>query len=410
MGALAKALKQDDPDLPDYITSIAVSTSQYEDTLRALWEDFKNNPSEANAKALIDALKEESDAAWELLALELFGVEVEDLIDAQKKMLRDSIQEHHNYLENSLYPDLITAIQENKPLENMDYRLLFLYSGALWSFGFLASITFDGLDFRDLGDLFIFAGPNDETTCTGDRGCKQYANKVFTVAQILAEDIIPGRLRCLTNCRHMLLPIASPLSSKKHLPGQHPQSTHAPKSGKTSSKIWNGEPMEWEGEKLTKLQVGEAGEQLAMKVLSELEGTEFTTLNVGVNNAPVDVGGDHQAVEVKAGLATNGKTAQHWRATIGQPGKAEQALLKQMSPKEKRDHNNYKKQQILKRKNDILKEMSEIAGAEVKPVTIGIILHPDGTKGDVYKFDGFHLRIPWNKANEMGEYLGTHEL
>jgi hypothetical protein len=50
---------------------------------------------------------------------------------------------------------------------------------------------------------------------------------------------------------------------------------------------------------------------------------KFDTVNVGVNNAPIDVAGDHMAVEVKTGLASNGVKSQHWRATIGQPGKAE---------------------------------------------------------------------------------------
>lgn len=201
------------------------------------------------------------------------------------------------------------------------------------------------------------------------------------------------------------------LSSKlKHLPGQHLQSSHAPKHATGGKqRVWNGEPVEHTGKKLTKLEVGEIGEQLAMRVLEKINGVPFTTLNVGVNNAPIDVGGDHQAVEVKTGLASNGKTAQHWRATIGQPGKEETALIAQMTKEEKRAHHDYKREQVMARKYDMLKEMSAIAGGEVKPVTVGIILHPDGSKGDVYKFDGFHQRIRWDEAAEMGEYLGTYD-
>lgn len=192
----------------------------------------------------------------------------------------------------------------------------------------------------------------------------------------------------------------------KHLMGQHDQSTHG-RGGGATPKVWDGNPVSWKGKKLTKLQVGEIGENLAMRVLSEEMGVEFRTLNEGVNNAPIDVGGDHTAVEVKTGLASNGKSAQQWRATIGQPGKAETAALKQMTKEEKRAHNQYKQQKILERKQNMLDEMSQIAGAPVKGVTVGIILHPDGTKGDVYKFDGFHLRIPWKKAGELGEFMGT---
>lgn len=196
----------------------------------------------------------------------------------------------------------------------------------------------------------------------------------------------------------------------KHLPGKHPQKSHAGARGSSSSqRVWGGEPVEPGTRQLTKLQVGELGEQLAMKVLSDKNGVPFTTLNKGINNAPIDVAGDHQAVEVKTGLASNGKTAQHWRATIGQPGKAETELIKQMSKQEKREHHDWKREQIIARKQNMLKEMSAVAGGEVKPVTVGIILHPDGSKGDVYRFDGFHQRIPWNKAAEMGEYLGTYD-
>lgn len=181
------------------------------------------------------------------------------------------------------------------------------------------------------------------------------------------------------------------------------------RGGSAPGKLWSGEPLPKENN-LTKLQVGEIGEKLAIKILSQEKGIPFETLNNGLNNSPIDIGGDHLAVEVKTGLASNGKTAQHWRATIGEPGKAEKELISQMSKKEKRAHNEYKKEQILARKHTMLDEMSKIAGAEVKGMTLGIILHPDGSKGDVYSFEGFHLRIPWNKAEELGTYMGTHNV
>lgn len=198
----------------------------------------------------------------------------------------------------------------------------------------------------------------------------------------------------------------------KHLAGKHRQQAHAHKSSgsKSTKRVWDGQPVEWAGEKPSKLEVGEAGERLAIRLLSKLNGTSFIALSEGLNNAPIDIGGDRQAVEVKTGLASNGRTAQHWRATIGQPGKEETELIRQMSSEDKKAHHAYKQKQIMARKHAMLAEMSKIAGGKVKPVTIGIIMHPNMKRADVYKFDGFHQRIPWKDAESMGEYLGTHEV
>lgn len=180
--------------------------------------------------------------------------------------------------------------------------------------------------------------------------------------------------------------------------------------GSASARVWTGTQQEAGDVKLSKLDVGAAGEQLAMRVLSEQYGVPFKTLNVGINNAPIDVGGDHTAVEVKTGMSTNGPTAQHWRATIGQPGKAETELLKKMSAEDKRALNQYKYEQIMKRKNDMLAELTQIAGSEVKPVTVGVILSPDGKRGDVYIIPGFHLRLPWKDYATDEYHAGTYDI
>ena len=196
----------------------------------------------------------------------------------------------------------------------------------------------------------------------------------------------------------------------KHLPGKHNQQLHNPHKGMDVPKVWTGPPIEWSGKPLTKLEVGAIGEKLVMKLLSEQLGVPFTTLNEGINNAPIDVSGNHTAVEVKTGLASNNKASQHWRATIGQPGKAEAALIAQMTPEQKRIHNASKEQAIILRKYKLLEELSAMAGTEIRGLTAGVILHPDGTKADVYLFEGFHLRIPWSKAEELGTYLGSHDV
>jgi hypothetical protein len=173
-------------------------------------------------------------------------------------------------------------------------------------------------------------------------------------------------------------------------------------------KVWSGEPEQAEST-LSKLQTGAIGEQLVMALLTDQHGVPFGTVNQGVNNAPFDVAGNGYAVEVKTGMATNGKSAMHWRATIGQPGKAEQEALKQMSADQKREHNKWKESEILKRKHALLERMTQEAGREIKPLTIGIILSADGKRADVYRFDGFHLRLPWNKYATDDYYVGSYE-
>ena len=180
-------------------------------------------------------------------------------------------------------------------------------------------------------------------------------------------------------------------------------------SGATLDRVWTGEQHEGEAT-VNKLETGAIGEGIVMDVLSQLHDVPFGTVNVNVNNAPFDVSGDSLAVEVKTGLATNGKSAQRWRATIGQPGKAETELLKQMSAEEKRAHNERKMQAILDRKHALLHKMSEEAGREIHPMTMGLILSGDGKRADVFAFDGFHLRLPWNKYATPEHFLGTYDV
>lgn len=180
------------------------------------------------------------------------------------------------------------------------------------------------------------------------------------------------------------------------------------RGGSSSGRVWSGGTVEYDGPKLSKLQVGALGEKLAMRVLSEKFETEFTTLNIGVNNSPLDAGGDHMALEIKTGLASNSSTAQQWRSTLGEPGKAEKVLIAQMTSDEKKEYNAYKQQKVLDRKQQMLNELSKEAGAEIKGFMVGIILSPDGLKGDAYLIPGFHSRINWSQLKDE-QFLGTYD-
>lgn len=177
----------------------------------------------------------------------------------------------------------------------------------------------------------------------------------------------------------------------------------------TSERVWTGKKHEGTTE-LTKNEQGTIGEAVAMAHLSERYGVPFSTLNSVGNNAPIDVAGDHQAVEVKTGIAVNESHSQRWRATIGQPGKAEQKLIAQMTPAEKRSYNDYKKEQILQRKQSMLLDMSREANAPIAGKTVGVILNADGTHADVFEFTGFHLTLSWSQYATEQYYVGSYEV
>lgn len=206
---------KENPSLPDYVEKITYYTSYYEGLLRELWEKFKQNPTVQAAKDLIKFIKEVAGSVWREAMEKILGVS--DLSQRQEDLLQEQLDEHFSFLDTSFLPDLVKGIEDL--IENFnifDWRLIVMYSGALWSFGFLTTIMFDGLDIRDLADLFIFIGPIDEDNCKGPRNCRQHVNKIYTVAEILVNDIIPGRLACYTNCRHILIPIASPLKEEEN--------------------------------------------------------------------------------------------------------------------------------------------------------------------------------------------------
>lgn len=174
-------------------------------------------------------------------------------------------------------------------------------------------------------------------------------------------------------------------------------------------RVWNGKERPEESQ-LSWIEQGSLGEQLAINVLSDLHGTPFKSVNVGINNAPLDVVGGNWAVEVKSGMGTNGKSAQHWRITLGQPGEEEKAAMDLMDRKEKLEHNTWKRDQALKRKNTLVRSMGQKVGEEMKGMTVGVILDGQGTRGDVYLVPGFHKYMSWKKFATDEYYVGTYDI
>jgi phage gp29-like protein len=174
----------------------------------------------------------------------------------------------------------------------------------------------------------------------------------------------------------------------------------------TKERAWDGTPAQLK-QRLSKLETGEVGEQVAIAYLKQNGYKDARTANIGRNNFPFDVVQNHDAIEVKAGLASNGESAQQWRATIGQPGKQESEWLKTASREEKAAWNSKKSAMILKRKEKAVREASKELGGKMKPKTMAMIINPDTKTADIYEFPGFHSRIPWRSDTARKAYKGS---
>lgn len=158
---------------------------------------------------------------------------------------------------------------------------------------------------------------------------------------------------------------------------------------------------------ISKQTAGAIGEHVAVAYLKSEGVPDAAPLNLQTNNFPVDLIGDHILVEVKTGLISNQKGAQHWRATIGQPGKKETEWLKTASKEEKAAWNKRKNNEILARKHKVLDDMTKKYGTPIKAKTLTTIINPDNHTADVYLFDGFHSAIRWNSDEAKKAFVGT---
>lgn len=158
---------------------------------------------------------------------------------------------------------------------------------------------------------------------------------------------------------------------------------------------------------LSKQATGELGEKVAIAYLQSTGMTDAKPLNLTDTNFPVDAVGDHELIEVKAGLVSNGESAQQWRATIGRPGPNETAWLRQASASDKRAWNEAKQTAILDRKEAVVREFSGRLGTPIMGKTLTMIINPDTHVADIYMHDGFHSRIGWNSDAATKAYKGS---
>ncbi|MGH8700303.1 MAG: hypothetical protein ACREVR_03885, partial [Burkholderiales bacterium] len=180
----------------------------------------------------------------------------------------------------------------------------------------------------------------------------------------------------------------------------------APKLSPTDERAFEGQARK-SRKSLSKLETGQLGELLAIEYLRRSGIKDARTMNIDRNNYPIDLLGDHRAIEVKAGLASNGKSAQQWRATVGQPGPAETKWLRKASPAAKAKWHERKLRAVITRKERAVREVSRKTGRQVRGMTVATIIDHDRRVVDVYKFDGFHSRIAWNSEQAKKAYAGS---
>jgi len=175
---------------------------------------------------------------------------------------------------------------------------------------------------------------------------------------------------------------------------------------RVSGRVFSGEEVPVKN-KLSKLEVGYLGEQIAAAYINTTQKQKAKTLNVKVNNFAVDMMAGNRVIEVKAGLVSNGKSAQQWRATIGQPGVKESAWLAKASPEKKKAWNERKQKRILERKEAAVQALAKQCRCKIETLTVTSIINPDKKTADVFVFRGFKLRTGWTNPAVKAAYVGT---
>lgn len=162
--------------------------------------------------------------------------------------------------------------------------------------------------------------------------------------------------------------------------------------------------------RLTSQEAGALGEKIILSWLKSITGLkDAQPMNAHKSNFPVDLIGDHQLFEAKTGQVSNKPGSYDWRAKIGQPGIAETAALKKMSPEKKKAYNAKKKAKIMERKNAVIQEYSEKLGHKFSPKTIAVLLDPDRGVADIHQFDGFHHLVGYNSDLAKKGYVGSYK-
>lgn len=166
---------------------------------------------------------------------------------------------------------------------------------------------------------------------------------------------------------------------------------------------WSGEP-EPIRNPLSKQKTGALAELLAEKIL----GKGLVYLDTLQGNFPVDtLYKDQEAIEIKGGMASNVRGAQHWRVTKGEAGDLKKVAEKRLSREQLAAYNNGVMKYIMARKKDAVAVLSKSVRRDLKPATLAMIINPETKIVRLFKFDGHHERIGWNSKTAKRSYVGT---
>jgi hypothetical protein len=120
----------------------------------------------------------------------------------------------------------------------------------------------------------------------------------------------------------------------------------------------------------------------------------------GGNHYAMDVYADHLAIELKGGSISNSKGAEHWRVKYGEESKGFKEWKKTADPDEVRAMRVSMQAKCLKDKETARRWLEKDCGKKVQAVTYTAIINPDTRHVDIYRFQGFHLRLGWKSSQD----------
>jgi hypothetical protein len=158
----------------------------------------------------------------------------------------------------------------------------------------------------------------------------------------------------------------------------------------------------------TPAETGHIATQVTLAYLAMRGDAGSVALHRKVNNFPTDIFAPKlgMVVEVKGGLASNGRSAWHWKVAPGL-WPAEAAALAKMSPEKKRAYNAAKVKMTLGFKSAVVRQVSKQTGRTFRPTTVALVINPDKRIADVHVLNGFHAYVGWNSETAKNGYVGS---
>lgn len=156
---------------------------------------------------------------------------------------------------------------------------------------------------------------------------------------------------------------------------------------------------------LSKMKVGDLAESIVASVMHS-QGLRADKPSNKTND-PFDLIHGNILAEVKGGQVNNSEGAQQWRVTTGGMSKKEKAKYEKMGPEDRARFNKWRKVLAMRRKRNMVQEVAERTGKEVRQYFVGVLVDHDKRKADIFIYKGAHKRVSWKQADEH-HYLGTY--